>query len=167
MNVTIYPKEPLRCHIHGYRSKSVDSFELAALADFAVLVSGQRLDDEVARIPGGHGPALGMVIADSRHTDIIVMAVVGIERQSDSRRAVDAWCGVLDARSNPDANTALGVSAPGADTIDTGNAEYMDMAGRRRRWPGAEGKHGEARSDDGNAAQHGRIPCSELFRQKT
>lgn len=36
MNETLYPKDPLRCHIHGYRSKSVDSFELAALVAVAV-----------------------------------------------------------------------------------------------------------------------------------
>ena len=61
---------------------SVDLLELAALADLAVLVSGQCLGDEVARVPRGHGMALGMVITDGRRADVLVMPVAGIERQS-------------------------------------------------------------------------------------
>jgi hypothetical protein len=44
---------------------SVDLLELAALADLAVLISGQCLDDEVAPLPRGHGMALG-VLTSSR-----------------------------------------------------------------------------------------------------
>jgi hypothetical protein len=83
------------------------------------------------------------------------------------RRAVDARCGVLYAYNSPDPNTGLVVSAPGADTVDTGNAEYVDATGRRRGWHYTEGKYGDTRSDDGNAAQHGRIPVIGCFHQKT
>jgi hypothetical protein len=63
---------------------SVDLLELAALADLAVLVSGQSLDDEMARVPRGHGMALGMVITDGRRADVLVVPVAGIECQPDA-----------------------------------------------------------------------------------
>jgi hypothetical protein len=43
--------------------RSVNLLNLAALANLAVLVSVQCLDDKAARVPPGHGMALGMVIA--------------------------------------------------------------------------------------------------------
>jgi len=66
---------------------SVDLLNHAALANLAILVSGQCLDDKVARVPRGHGMALGMVIADRRRADVIVMVVAGVERYPDCRRA--------------------------------------------------------------------------------
>ena len=39
---------------YSMRSASVRSLELAAPADFAVLVPGQRLDDEMARLAADH-----------------------------------------------------------------------------------------------------------------
>ena len=142
---------------------SVDLLSLAALADLAIPVSGQCFDDEVACIPCGHGMALGMIITDGHRADAIVMAVTGVERHPDGRRAVNARSGVLDAYRNPDSYPGLVVSASGTDTVDTRNAEYVDTAGRRGRWQGAEGKHTDARSDEGNAAQHGRISSGELI----
>jgi hypothetical protein len=65
---------------HSFVFRSVDSLELAALTDLAVLVYGQCLHDEVARIPRAHDVALGMVIADRHRADVIVMAVAGVER---------------------------------------------------------------------------------------
>ena len=90
----------------------VDPLELAALADRAVLVSGQRLDDEVARIPCDHDAALSVTIADSRGTDVIVTPVGGIERQADSRRTVDTSHGNLSAHGDPDSCLGVAVRAP-------------------------------------------------------
>ena len=145
---------------------SVDLLNHAALANLAILVSGQCLDDKVARVPRGHGMALGMVIADRGRADVIVMVVARVERHPDCRRAVDARSGVLDAHRNPDSYPGLVVSAPGTDTVDTRNAEYVGTAGGRGRWQGHEGKHNDARSDDGNAAQYGCISYDELISPK-
>ena len=66
VNAPLCPKGPLRRHIHGYRSESVDAFGVAVLTDLAVLVSGQCLDDKVARIPRNHGTTEGVVMAGLR-----------------------------------------------------------------------------------------------------
>jgi hypothetical protein len=42
-----------------------------------------------------------------------------------------------------------------------------NATGRRRGWHYTEGKYGDTRSDDGNAAQHGRSTCNGLFHQRT
>ena len=152
---------------HSCVLRLVDLPGLAALADLAVLVSGQGLDDQVAGVPRAHGVALGVVIADGHRADGVMMAVAGVECQPDRCRAVDTRCGVLDAHRNPDPYPGLGVTTPGADTVDTGNAECVNPTGRRGRRQGAEGKHGGTRGDDGNAAQHGRIPCGELISPKS
>ena len=100
----------------------VDPFELALLADFAVLVTGQRFGDEVARIRRDHDAAPGVVIADGHGADVIVTPVAGIERQTDSRRTVDTSRGDLDAHGDADSCPGVVVSAPGADAIDARNA---------------------------------------------
>jgi hypothetical protein len=54
---------------------SVDPLELAALADLAVLVPGQRLDDEMARIARQGGPALGVVVPDGHGAHVAMTSV--------------------------------------------------------------------------------------------
>ena len=51
---------------------SVDPLELAALADFAVLVPGQRFDDKMARVVRQDGPALGVVVPDGHGAHVVV-----------------------------------------------------------------------------------------------
>ena len=53
-NVTLYPIDWVRASHSCVSGSLVDLLELAALADLAVLVSGQCLYDEVARIRRAH-----------------------------------------------------------------------------------------------------------------
>jgi hypothetical protein len=108
-----------------WRSSLVDTLELAALADLPVLVSGQRLDDEMARVAGGHGPALSVVVTDGHGANAIVTLVARIERKSYCCGTVDTSRAVLDAYRHPDLCSRIGVRAPGADAIDAGNTEIV------------------------------------------
>src|SRR5579859_5069919 len=102
----------------------------------------------MACIPGDHVPALNMVITDGHGADIVVMAVAGVERQPDRHCAVDTSRGALDAHRHLDLCPGVVERAPRADTVDAGNAERPDMAGRRGRGQGTGSEYGGTNSDN-------------------
>jgi hypothetical protein len=137
VNVAFYPIDWVERHIHGnVKARQVDPLELSALMDLAVLVPGQRLDDEMACIARQGDPALGVVMADGHGAYDVVTPVAGIERQSACCRTVDTACGVLDAHGHPDSHPRVGAGASGADAVYAGNGETVNMAGRKQTYIG-------------------------------
>jgi hypothetical protein len=74
--------------------------------DPAVLVTGQRLDDEVSSVLRDHHPALCVTVSDSGSAHVGVTLEVRIERQSYGCGAIYAAHGILDADRNPDLGSA-------------------------------------------------------------
>ena len=111
---------------------SVDPLGRAVPTDPAVLVTGQRLDDEVSPVPRDHHPALCVAVSDGCSAHVSVALKARIERQSYRCGAIYSAHGILDADRNPDLGSGITVRTPGTDAGDGRNPERVNTVGSGR-----------------------------------